>query len=797
MKVVSYFPFILLIGCGGSDENNSPNTTESQPSQSIEQYNILITDNIQIGDNGDNTLDAGDGINYLIGSYGNDTYVINQGDGLVTISEFDDELGVLAPPASIDNAEGTGFDTLAFGAGIYREDLVPYLDGSRDLVIKISGSTDQITIKNWYYDDSTAIEFITFEDDLPLETTVISFGDSILHFSNWLSGDATNNQLAGYEGDDILSGQGGDDIIDGGEGNDHLYGGLGADYLIGGSGKDTVYYLKSKTGVNIALDNSFYSTGDIADGDSFDSLEDAYGSEFDDQIFGTSFNNTLHGLNGDDLINGLDGSDEIEGGKGNDTIYGGTGEDYLYGNEGNDIIYGGEGQDYLVGNDGDDELYGDEFDDKIEGGPGDDTLSGGAGQDLYYFGLNFGLDTILYDTTTYEANYLIFLNYDFSDLWLHMDSNDLIIEALDSQDKIVVIEYEKSNFQIVYTQESSVTNHDSDTVDNYIFKDATDALIQEMVKYSKPNNSSEFQEELLQYIKKISIKATKKQIDTFKNSLSDKYQTLNEDETYSGNYISDALIEEFPDQEFIIEETLDCPYGKLDLDTSTGEYTFTPNEDFSGQCYFELSIQTESGLKGNFISRFRVNPVDDPAVFSPYITIKTDEDVAVESDIGFLDDDNILGDYDIQATSSLGKLEFNSLYATLKFIPFQNLNGHELVDATFTDREGRNTIITIDITVNPINHYPDSSKTINATVISNSEKITIGKIYVFDVDSEDTYSFNITKTGTGDLSIDDTGVLTYKPAENFIGEDNFTVRAIDSSGDPESYSDTEVNIIVQ
>jgi serralysin len=70
-------------------------------------------------------------------------------------------------------------------------------------------------------------------------------------------------------------------------------------------------------------------------------IENASGSNFNDQIIGNEFNNNLVGN---------DGNDSIDGGAGNDTVNGSNGNDRLIGRAGNDVLIGGTGNDFFIYN---------------------------------------------------------------------------------------------------------------------------------------------------------------------------------------------------------------------------------------------------------------------------------------------------------------------------------------------------------------------------------------------------------------------------------------------------------------
>lgn len=160
--------------------------------------------------------------------------------------------------------------------------------------------------------------------------------------------------LIGTELGDTLLGLNGDDTLKGLGGNDTLMGGEGADILNGGSGIDTADYLDSNTGVLVSLAADLGSGG-AADFDTFVSIENMFGSNFNDILEGNDVANTLIGGLGDDTLKGFGGADQLFGSTGADTLFGGAGNDRLVGDNGDDAdrLVGGADSDTYVVDDGD------------------------------------------------------------------------------------------------------------------------------------------------------------------------------------------------------------------------------------------------------------------------------------------------------------------------------------------------------------------------------------------------------------------------------------------------------------
>ena len=219
-----------------------------------------------------------------------------------------------------------------------------------------------------------------------------------------ISGLSKDDDIFGFDGEDLLMGNLGHDTLDGGAGNDTLeggggddilIGGLGADVLNGGSGVDVANYTGSTSGLRVSLTSPGTNTGEAV-GDSFVSIENIFGSYFDDLLVGNAASNYLVGRSGDDSLYGLGGNDTFNGGIGADKLFGGSQSDELFGNSGNDILRGEGGIDVL------------------NGGTGNDLLIGGTSADRFVFDTDNGVDRIFdfdADSEVIEINGLSFTSF--------------------------------------------------------------------------------------------------------------------------------------------------------------------------------------------------------------------------------------------------------------------------------------------------------------------------------------------------------------------------------------------------
>ncbi|MCP5083008.1 MAG: hypothetical protein GY948_15085 [Alphaproteobacteria bacterium] len=153
-------------------------------------------------------------------------------------------------------------------------------------------------------------------------------GDTLISIER-VYGSIHADHITGDDGNNDLWGNHGDDQLFGGDGNDLLLGMGGGDHLDGGEGTDRAQYNHSTAGVIVDLQNTSDNTG-FAEGDTYVSIEDLYGSNFADSLRGDAGDNTIWGADGNDALFGRGGNDRLFGGKGDDHISGGDGNDTFW-----------------------------------------------------------------------------------------------------------------------------------------------------------------------------------------------------------------------------------------------------------------------------------------------------------------------------------------------------------------------------------------------------------------------------------------------------------------------------------
>ena len=318
------------------------------------------------GRQGNDTLAGDTGNDLLSGGAGDDTYLFASGDGVDVIQDA----------SSNYNFGSGGNDTLIFGTGIAPIDVQVSMANTRDIVLTITGTGDQVTLRDSARYAMDSIETVLFADstvwthaDLMAKILVSTSGNDTLYGSyaaDTISGGAGNDYIDSREGDDIITGGTGNDNITGGAGNDTYYFNLGdgqdfiSDYtndvatsldkIVFGAGIlpsdiivsqadngwDLVLSIAGTTD-KITINDAAFATGYRIEQIQFaDSTVWTHADLMTKAYSPKSTSDTYWGTSGADTISGGAGNDVIRASGGNDTLAGGTGNDTLYGDAGTD-----------------------------------------------------------------------------------------------------------------------------------------------------------------------------------------------------------------------------------------------------------------------------------------------------------------------------------------------------------------------------------------------------------------------------------------------------------------------------
>src|SRR5207248_9755529 len=99
--------------------------------------------------------------------------------------------------------------------------------------------------------------------------------------------------------------------IVGGAGDDYIYLGIGQDSVDGGAGTDAAQYYYTPNSVTVNLATGRATSGGSST--SLTSIENVYGSQYDDHLAGDAGANLLAGNGGNDTLNGGLGNDTLQG----------------------------------------------------------------------------------------------------------------------------------------------------------------------------------------------------------------------------------------------------------------------------------------------------------------------------------------------------------------------------------------------------------------------------------------------------------------------------------------------------
>ncbi|MFA1567145.1 tandem-95 repeat protein, partial [Vibrio kanaloae 5S-149] len=237
--------------------------------------------------------------------------------------------------------------------------------------------------------------------------------------------------------------------------------------------------------------------------------------------------------------------------------------------------------------------------------------------------------------------------------------------------------------------------------------------------------------------------------------------------------------------------------GVLEIN-GNGTYTFSPNENFSGEIALDVVVADEDGTTDATTAGINVLEVNDPPVAGPTsYTIDEDSVLTFSESQVLLNASDVEGDVELVGINYNGPDGIFSVNGdgTCSFAPNENFNGQVQLDVTIRDEDGAEVETVINVDVLPINDVPVSDDL--AYNVNEDGSITLSQDQLLsqasDVEGEDLAASDLTVDGNATVTANDDGSFTIVPDANFNGDIDIQFNITDGTDTVQATADLTVN----
>ena len=221
-----------------------------------------------------------------------------------------------------------------------------------------------------------------------------------------------------------------------------------------------------------------------------------------------------------------------------------------------------------------------------------------------------------------------------------------------------------------------------------------------------------------------------------------------------------------------------------------GTINYTPNADYNGPDSFNYTVSDGNGGTHTATVSITVTAVNDAPV-AEEDSYEVNEDQALSVDApGVLDNDTDVDNdkADLEAilvdNTGHGDLTLNA-DGSFSYTPDPDFFGDDSFTYKANDGTDDSNTVTVSITVNAVNDAPvameDSYSTDEDTTLSVDAPAVLENDT--DVDNANLTAAQVSGPDHGTLTLNADGSLSYKPNEDFFGDDSFTYKASDGQAE--------------
>ncbi|WMN45791.1 tandem-95 repeat protein [Vibrio alginolyticus] len=237
--------------------------------------------------------------------------------------------------------------------------------------------------------------------------------------------------------------------------------------------------------------------------------------------------------------------------------------------------------------------------------------------------------------------------------------------------------------------------------------------------------------------------------------------------------------------------------GVLEIN-GDGTYTFSPNENFTGDVSLDVVVADEDGAVDTTTAGITVLEVNDPPIAgTTSYTIDEDEVITISAEQLLANSSDIEGEVALDSVSYSGSegIFTDNGDGTFSFAPNQNFNGEVNLDVVVVDEDGATASTTANIDVLPINDAPVSGDL--AYSVDEDNSITLSQEQLLaqatDVEGDALTASNLVVDGDATVTANDDGSFTITPDANFNGDIDITFDINDGTDTIVATADLTVN----
>ncbi|MCX7747087.1 MAG: Ig-like domain-containing protein [Clostridia bacterium] len=214
-------------------------------------------------------------------------------------------------------------------------------------------------------------------------------------------------------------------------------------------------------------------------------------------------------------------------------------------------------------------------------------------------------------------------------------------------------------------------------------------------------------------------------------------------------------------------------HGTIDL-TPDGNWTYSPVMNYNGPDMFRVRVSDPWGVFVISTVNIGVIPVND-FPDAPNYQVATLEDTPISGIIEGTDPDGDVLSYSLSASPSHGTSSVQSDGQWL-YTPYLNFNGIDSFSVLVSDGHGGTVISTVNISVVPVNDFPDAP---NYTVFTPEDTLLVGVIEGTDPEGDPLTYTLLDGVSHGANIVTSDGNWVYIPSPNYHGTDLFRVLVSD------------------